>query len=55
MQGLLPGLILISDMISVDLLMYVPSVARSGCYMEKKIVFMTNTTNHVDLVPLFFS
>jgi hypothetical protein len=54
MHGLLPGLILINGMISVDHLMHAPSVARSDCYMEKKIEFMANTTNHVQCGAPFF-
>jgi hypothetical protein len=55
MHGLLSGLILISGIILVDLLMHAPSVARSDCYMEKKIEFVTNTFNPIHVVPLFFS
>jgi hypothetical protein len=53
MHDLLPGSILICGMISVDLLMHAPSVARSELH-GKELEFVTNTTNYVHVVPLFF-
>jgi hypothetical protein len=54
MHGLLTGSILISGMISVDLLMHAPCVARSELHVKEK-EFVTNTTNHVQRGTSVFS